>query len=91
MDLSQLPSELLWIIPFYLLGENDVHVFTFVRTNCRLYQELKKCLSYWNAQYGHGSAFVFTTENNLFSQLKNLLVALDVARTKPHSRSRDPI
>ncbi|KAJ5404289.1 hypothetical protein N7509_004160 [Penicillium cosmopolitanum] len=89
MDLSQLPTEILWIISSYLSRQNDV--YAFVRTNRHLYQELGKCLPYWNAQYDHGSALAFTAEYNLLPQLKNLLVGLlNVARTKPHSRPRDP-
>ncbi|KAJ5376478.1 hypothetical protein N7509_013364 [Penicillium cosmopolitanum] len=83
MSLSQLPTEILWIISSYLLRQNDI--YGLVRTNRRLYRELIKSLHYWNAQYDHGSAFPVAAEYNLLPQLRNILVGLDLARTKSHS------
>lgn len=83
MNLSQLPTEILWIISSYLLRQSDI--YGLVRTNRRLYRELIKCLHYWNAQYDHGSALPVAAENNLLPQLRNILVGLNLARSKSHS------
>ncbi|CAI7625179.1 unnamed protein product [Penicillium manginii] len=86
MGLSQLPTEILWIISSYLSHQSDI--YGLLRTNRRLYQELTKCLYYWNAQYYRGSALPVAAELNLLPQLKDLLVGLDLARAKSQSFSQ---
>ncbi|KAJ5734802.1 hypothetical protein N7533_013205 [Penicillium manginii] len=86
MSLSQLPTEILWIISSYLSRQSDI--YGLVRTNRRLYQELRKCLCYWNAQYYRGSALPVAAELNLLPQVEDLLVGLDLARAKSDSLSQ---
>ncbi|KAJ5734800.1 hypothetical protein N7533_013203 [Penicillium manginii] len=86
MGLSQLPTEILWIISSYLSHQSDI--YGLLRTNRRLYQELAKCLYYWNAQYYRGSALPVAAELNLLPQLKDILVGLDLARAKSQSFSQ---
>ncbi|KAJ5742332.1 hypothetical protein N7533_011741 [Penicillium manginii] len=83
MSLSHLPTEILWIISSYLSRQSDI--YGLVRTNRRLYQELKSCLYYWNAQYESGSAVPVAAELNILPQLNDLLVGLDLARTRSDS------
>jgi hypothetical protein len=83
MSLSELPIEILWIIASNLPRQRDI--YALVRTNRHLHQSLQKCLHYWNAQYKHGSALSFAAKHSgLISHIQNLLVGLDIARTRPH-------
>ncbi len=82
MSLSELPIQMLWTIASYFSHQSDI--YAEVGSNRRLYQGLKKCLYFWNAQYSHGLVPSFATKHSVIPQIQTLLVGLDAVCTRPH-------